>query len=94
MFVAKLNTITNNIPENRNTTSLLLFPNSTTGIKNIKSVVVENISVKLFSEIGNCVFQKEMNVALEINPSGLSKGIYFYELIQGKNVLKNKTVVY
>lgn len=94
MFVAKLNSITSFIPENRNTTSLFLFPNPTTGIINIESVGAENISVKLFSEIGNCVFQKEMNVALEIDPSGLSKGIYFYELIQGKNVSKNKIVVY
>lgn len=58
MFLAKLNTITNNIPENRSASQLSLFPNPTTGIIKIKSVGAEKISVKLFLEIDNCVFQK------------------------------------
>ena len=73
---------------------MLLFPNPTTGIINIESVGAENISVKLFSETGSCLFQKEMNVDGEIDLRGLSKGICFYELIQGENASKNKIVVY
>lgn len=94
MFFEKLNTITNNIPENRSASQLSLFPNPTTGIIKIKSVGAEKISVKLFLEIDNCVFQKWVNVDGEIDRRGLSKGIYFYELIQEENVSKNMLVVY
>jgi hypothetical protein len=91
MFVAKLSDEPTSVNEKINDESLTIYPNPGNGIFNISGF--ESGTIKVFSEIGKCVYQSEINKTEKINLTALSKGIYFCKLIDESGMMQSEKII-
>ena len=71
-----------------------MYPNPAHGHIEISSKLSGIISVKLFSPMGQCVYQLGVNAGDIVDLKGLAKGIYICELKQQNILVNRKLVVY
>ena len=94
MYLAKLIYPVSSVPESKIESDILFYPNPAHGHIEISSKLSENISVKLFSPMGQCVYQLGVNAGDIVDLKGLAKGIYICELKQQNILVNRKLVVY
>jgi len=80
---------------NQNTSNLFLYPNPNNGSFKIKNENgLENLQFKIFNNLGQLVFNKEVNKnTVEIKTS-LPEGIYYYSLYNQENQSKGQIIIH
>jgi hypothetical protein len=78
--------------------ALTIFPNPNEGLFQIdcKNKMGENASIRVYNNIGQLVFQKQIKIEstfLPLDLSSLSKGIYAIELISEKSLSSGKVMI-
>nr|MBP9789560.1 T9SS type A sorting domain-containing protein [Bacteroidia bacterium] len=93
MFVAKLIYLISSVPETESGIDILLFPNPANSHIKISTSLAGKISVKLFSQIGQCVYQSNVDAGDGIDVCGLAKGVYICEIKQNQILVNKKVIV-
>jgi hypothetical protein len=83
---------------NLKTQSLSIFPNPNEGRFQIdcKNKMGENASIRVYNNIGQLVYQKQIKIEsafLPLDLSSLSKGIYAIELLTEKSISSGKVMI-
>jgi hypothetical protein len=75
--------------------SFEIYPNPAKDVLTIKSnSLKENMWIKIYNTIGDVVFKESMSsLNSSFNISGLSNGIYFYEVLVGNKIMKTDKIV-
>ena len=94
MFLAKLNNTTSSVSESEINSDINLFPNPSNGHLHLTSSIKEKGVIKIYSEIGECIYNAMFKDHEEIDISKFSKGIYFCEMTFGSEITKRKIIVY
>ncbi len=76
------------IAENTNQNNIILFPNPSTGIFTcVSSLTISEI--KIYNELGEIILNNKIDSpTTTINLTGNPKGLYFYQLINDKRIIK------
>jgi hypothetical protein len=72
--------------------SISVYPNPSNGLLNIRSSNIIN-SIELYNNLGVLVSNPEMMYNNQIDLSGLSKGIYFLKVSDGKQYHTEKVII-
>jgi len=76
--------------------SLVVFPNPSTAVFNIRRQSFEKMDISVFDITGKLIFQ-EKNIYssyYSLNLSQASKGIYFLKIVDGNNQIAKRLIVY
>ena len=89
--------IIDNVGENYSTENIQIFPNPTSELINIRTGNYDSRQ-DIFMELYNSCGVKVMHISIlspevQIDISGLAKGIYFLKIVYYDNYLVNKVVI-
>ncbi|MBI3502925.1 MAG: T9SS type A sorting domain-containing protein [Bacteroidetes bacterium] len=84
------------INENNSLDDISIFPNPTNGMFTVQSSKFKIQGYKLYSVMGECLYEKTLNIEQEtlncILPSGLGRGIYFLKLTTENGITVRKII--
>jgi GH25 family lysozyme M1 (1,4-beta-N-acetylmuramidase) len=83
-----------NIKENNLNIDLVIYPNPSTGIFQVKIDRSETMDFEVYNTLGENIYSTKINEgSAEINLSEASKGVYFYQLKRSTSILKTGKII-